>query len=119
MFRATTHLGSWYSCGILVATTLSLGMSAQAQSVEGQATQTSADEATMCVCRFIEVSAENVAEWKQKVAEKNAKFGAADDPSRWGTWRIITGERTNQYARGFSTTAERYSNPKHGHTKKN
>lgn len=113
MFRTITHLRSWQLCGILVATTFPIGMSTQAQSVEGQATQTSADEAPLFVCRFIEVSSENVAEWKQKVAEKNAKFGTADDPSRWGTWRIITGERTNQYARGFSTTAELYSNPKH------
>ncbi len=112
MFRTMTNLSSWQLCGLLVATTLPLGMSAQAQSVEGQAAQTSADEAPLFVCRFIEVAPENVAEWRQRVAEKNAKFGTSNDPARYGTWLIMSGKRTNQYARGFFTTIELYSNPK-------
>ncbi|MCH2177488.1 MAG: hypothetical protein MK106_01670 [Mariniblastus sp.] len=113
MFRTSTHLSRWQLCGLMVAATLQLGMSAQAQSVEGQAAQTSADEAPLFVCRFIEVAPENVAEWRERVAEKNAKFGMSDDPARYGTWLIMSGKRTNQYARGFVTTAELYSNPKH------
>lgn len=65
------------------------------------------------VFRFIEVEPENVADWKQAVKAKQQKFNTGKDSSQWGTWRILTGPRTNQFARGFGTTRELYTNPIH------
>ena len=74
---------------------------------------TDAEASPLYVVRFIEVAPENVAKWRQAVKTKQQKFNAAKDSSKWGTWRIITGPRTNQFARGFLTTRELYSNPVH------
>lgn len=74
---------------------------------------TDAEASPLYVVRFIEVAPENVAEWRQAVKTKQQKFNSAKDSSKWGTWRIITGPRTNQFARGFLTTRELYSNPVH------
>jgi hypothetical protein len=65
---------------------------------------TDAEASPLYVVRFIEVAPENVAEWRQAVKTKQQKFNSAKDSSKWGTWRIITGPRTNQFARGFLTT---------------
>ncbi|MDB4749601.1 nuclear transport factor 2 family protein [Rubripirellula sp.] len=65
------------------------------------------------VFRFIEVEPENVADWKQAVKVKQQKFNTGKDSSQWGTWRILTGPRSNQFARGFATTRELYTNPIH------
>lgn len=65
------------------------------------------------VIRFIEVMPENVASWRENVRAKQQKFNSEPDSSQWGTWRIATGPRTGQFARGFLTTPELYSNPVH------
>lgn len=104
---------SYSRLAIVAAAVFLSGLTLQNQSAWGQEAQAPDEADSLFVCRFIKVAPENVAQWRQKVGEKNAKFGDGDEASRWGTWRIITGERTNQYARGFSTTSELYSNPKH------
>ncbi|MGB0597624.1 MAG: hypothetical protein ACPGLY_13135 [Rubripirellula sp.] len=65
------------------------------------------------VFRFIEVMPEDVASWRENVRAKQQKFNSKPDSSQWGTWRIVTGPRTNQFVRGFATTPELYSNPVH------
>ncbi len=65
------------------------------------------------VFRFIEVMPEDVASWRENVRAKQQKFNSKPDSSHWGTWRILTGMRTNHFVRGFATTPELYSNPVH------
>ncbi|MEE2936771.1 MAG: hypothetical protein VYA84_12340 [Planctomycetota bacterium] len=65
------------------------------------------------VIRVIEVMPEDLASWRENVRAKQEKFNSAPDSSQWGTWRIATGPRTGQFARGFATTPELYSNPVH------
>ena len=78
-----------------------------------QENETKAKESPLFVFRFIEVVPENVADWRQAVKDKQLKFNMAEDSAQWGTWRILTGPRANQFARGFRTTKETYTNPVH------
>lgn len=72
-----------------------------------------AEQSPLHVFRFIEVAPGNVANWRQAVKEKQRKFNTGKDSAQWGTWRILTGKRANQFARGFRTTNELYTNPIH------
>lgn len=71
------------------------------------------EQSPLYVFRFIEVAPGNVANWKQAVKEKQLKFNTGKEAAQWGTWRILTGPRANQFARGFRTTRELYTNPIH------
>ncbi len=71
------------------------------------------EQSPLYVFRFIEVAPENVANWRQAVKDKQLKFNTGKDSAQWGTWRILTGPRANQFARGFRTTRELYTNPIH------
>ena len=71
------------------------------------------EQSPLYVFRFIEVAPENVAKWRQAVKDKQLKFNTGKDSAQWGTWRILTGPRANQFARGFRTTKALYTNPIH------
>ncbi len=75
--------------------------------------QAAVEQSPLFVFRFIEVTPENVADWRQAVKDKQVKFNTGKDSAQWGTWRILTGPRANQFARGFRTTRELYTNPIH------
>ena len=72
-----------------------------------------ADDAdpSLYVFRFIEVSPQNVAAWRDAVAAKQQQFADAPDAARWGTWKIVTGPRSGQFSRGFATTQSGLTNP--------
>ena len=74
-----------------------------------------ADDAdpSLYVFRFIEVSPQNVAAWRDAVAAKQQQFADAPDAARWGTWKIVTGPRSGQFSRGFATTQSGLTNPSH------
>ncbi|MAI73390.1 MAG: hypothetical protein CMM01_21165 [Rhodopirellula sp.] len=71
------------------------------------------EQSPLYVFRFIEVAPANVATWKQAVKDKQLKFNTGEDSAQWGTWRILTGPRANQFARGFRTSKELYTKPIH------
>ncbi|MDG2385182.1 MAG: hypothetical protein P8N76_26160 [Pirellulaceae bacterium] len=92
------------------------GLSPVANGQENASVNSSAKETpdAVYVIRFIEVDRENVPAWTKAVEEKQAKFNSSEDASQWGTWKILSGPRTNQFARGFISTRELLSNPIHG-----
>ena len=92
-------------CLLLMGSPVSVG--------QAQDNEAAAQPSPLYVFRFIEVTPDNVAKWKQAVKTKQQEFNSAEDSSQWGTWRILTGPRTNQFARGFATTRELYTNPIH------
>ncbi len=65
------------------------------------------------VARFIEVKPENTAKWLKAVEDKQQEFNSNADSARWGTWRILTGPRSNLFVRGYRTTQSSFANPKH------
>lgn len=69
------------------------------------------EEQQLFVCRFIEVSPDNVRSWKEAVALKQSKFQFQPDSSQWGTWKIATGPRSGQFVRGFSTARNQLTHP--------
>ena len=69
------------------------------------------EEQQLFVCRFIEVSPDNVRSWKEAVALKQSKFQVQPDSSQWGTWKIATGPRSGQFVRGFSTARNQLTHP--------
>ena len=102
---ATPRFATLY--GIMLLLTCTFGLPCEAQE------NSSAKADSLYVFRFIEVSPEKVSDWKQAVASKQKQFNSDPDSSRWGTWRIVSGPRTNQFARGFGTTEDRLTNPIH------
>jgi len=74
--------------------------------------QSAVDE-PLFVCRLIEISPDNVQQWKEAVERKQQKFNSQNGAPRWGTWRIMTGPRTGQFVRGFSSTRRLLTNPIH------
>ncbi len=78
-----------------------------------QENEASVEPSPLYVFRFIEVAPENIANWRQAVKDKQLKFNTGKDSAQWGTWRILTGPRANQFARGFRTTRKLYTNPIH------
>jgi len=105
-------LGRTYS-GSLAMVICSLLIGSHFSVVHAQNNEVAAKPSPLYVFRFIEVTPDNVAKWKQEVKTKQQQFNSAEDSSQWGTWRILTGPRTNQFARGFVTTKELYTNPIH------
>ena len=74
-----------------------------------------ATEAIFHSVRFIEVDKENLDAFVKAVEEKTAKFNAAKGTSKWWTYQIIKGPRTNMFARGFGgATAAELDTPKFG-----
>ncbi len=72
-----------------------------------------AEEAIFHAVRFIEVEKGNRDAFVKAVEEKTAKFNAADGTSKWWTYQIIKGPRTNMFARGFGgVTAAELDSPK-------
>lgn len=72
-----------------------------------------AAEAIFHSVRYIEVERGNRDAFVKAVEEKTAKFNSADGTSKWWTYKIIKGPRTNMFARGFGgVTAAELDSPK-------
>ena len=58
-------------------------------------------EANLFVIRYIDVEDHNQDAFVKEVTKKNKKFNRSEGSDQWWTYRILTGVRSGQFARGF------------------
>ena len=104
---------SWFLTAIVLFLTSLSPHSKAEDKATGAGGAKKKEESQLYMVRYIEVEPKNREAFVKAVEEKTKKFDVGENVSQWWTYRILTGPRTNMFARGFGpTTPSQLDNPK-------